>query len=230
MNGSVVASARQLAGVVAIALLTFGINGPISNPVTNYIRIRLARLELSRRSEVPIAIEPREVNVGVIRLDPAIDAIVPPNPKIYKLAEGFERAEAAVWMLEGRLLLRDAGAGRVYEYIPDGRLAAGDRRWGEKDSHNVLYVTNADPERPVWMRYELRDGRLLNGRVFFDATAWTAANSGSADGLKVDRNGNLFAAGPGGIFVLAPNGSLLGRIHLGAATSNCNWGEDGSVL
>jgi gluconolactonase len=40
----------------------------------------------------------------------------------------------------------------------------------------------------------------------------------------------LFAAGPGGINVFSPDGTLLGRINPDQPTSNCAFGEDGSVL
>jgi gluconolactonase len=53
---------------------------------------------------------------------------------------------------------------------------------------------------------------------------------GLPDGLKVDRKGNLFATGPGGVLVISPEGKLLGTILTGQATANCGWGNDGSVL
>src|SRR5207248_1256814 len=70
-----------------IQLAVFGINGPISNPPTNYIFMRTAKLSFYRVAPGPVAIAPSEVNVEVVRLDPAVDAIVPLNPKIYKLAD-----------------------------------------------------------------------------------------------------------------------------------------------
>src|SRR5439155_1985122 len=72
-----------------IQLAIFGINGPLSNPPTNFIYLRYAKLEFYKGTPGPIAGPPREVNVEVVKIDPALDAIVPPNPKIYKLAEGF---------------------------------------------------------------------------------------------------------------------------------------------
>ena len=48
--------------------------------------------------------------------------------------------------------------------------------------------------------------------------------------MKVDTRGNLFAAGPGGVHVFAPDGTRLGRIVTGMPTANVNWGDDGSVL
>jgi gluconolactonase len=106
-----------------IQIAIFGMNGPISNPVTNYIWIRLARLLFHRGAEVPFAVAPREVNVDVERLDPALDAIVPPNPKIFKLAEGFQFIEGPVWAPEGYLLFSDPNANRIYKYTSDGVLS-----------------------------------------------------------------------------------------------------------
>jgi gluconolactonase len=95
----------------------------------------------------------------------------------------------------------------------------------------TLYVSNADPNRAIWMAFEVsEDGTLANSRVFFDATAWTKTRKGVPDGTKVDKDGNLFAAGPGGIHVFAPDGTHLGSIETGVATSNAAWGDDGSVL
>ncbi len=74
------------------------------------------------------------------------------------------------------------------------------------------------------------DGRLINAHIFFDATRWKKANYSGPDGLIVDREGNLFAARPGGINVFAPDGSLLGSIETGVATSHCAWGDEGSTL
>jgi len=96
-----------------------------------------------------------------------------------------------------------------------------------------LYVAVSDPDRPVWMVYDVEaDGTLANGRVFADATPWQRQDlPGLPDGLTVDGDGNLFASGPGGIHVFAPDGTHLGRIETGQTTANCTFGgEDGSVL
>ncbi|HLJ94659.1 MAG TPA: SMP-30/gluconolactonase/LRE family protein [Gemmataceae bacterium] len=95
----------------------------------------------------------------------------------------------------------------------------------------TLYVANSDPEKAVWMAFEVKDdGTLGQGRVFFDATKWVATKKGLPDGMKVDRDGNLFATGPGGVLVFAPDGHHLGTIATGVPTANCAWGNDGSVL
>jgi gluconolactonase len=114
------------------------------------------------------------------------------------------------------LLTRDIKAPNGIAFSPDEK---------------TLYVSNADPNRAIWMAYHVNDdGTLANGRVFFDATAWTKTKNGVPDGMKVDKDGNIFAAGPGGIHVLAPDGTHLGSIETGVATSNAAWGDDGSML
>lgn len=95
----------------------------------------------------------------------------------------------------------------------------------------TLYVSNSDPERAIWMAYDVQaDGTITNGRVFFDATQWTDERQGLPDGLEVDRNGNVFATGPGGIWVFSPEGTHLGTIHSTEVTSNVAFGNHGSTL
>ncbi len=95
----------------------------------------------------------------------------------------------------------------------------------------ILYVANSDPEKAIWMAFEVKeDGTLGKGKVFFDSTAWVKDKKGLPDGMKVDKDGNLFATGPGGLHVFAPDGALLGSLETGVATANCNWGNDGSIL
>jgi gluconolactonase len=102
-----------------IQLAIFGANGPLSNPPTNYIYMREAKLEFYKGGVVPVAITPSEVNVEVIRKDPALDAIVPPNPKIFKLAEGFKFTEGPVWDRKGNyLLFSDPNNNTIYKYSP----------------------------------------------------------------------------------------------------------------
>jgi gluconolactonase len=96
----------------------------------------------------------------------------------------------------------------------------------------TLYVAVSDPEHPVWMAYDVAaDGTLARGRVFFDATPLVRKGlKGLPDGMKVDRQGNLFATGPGGVLVFTPEGKHLGTIVTGQTTANCAFGDDGSTL
>jgi gluconolactonase len=107
-----------------IQLAIFGMNGPISDSPTNYIFVREAKLEFFRGSEAPAAVEPHEVNVKVRRTDAAINAIVPPNAKLFKVAEGFLFTEGPVWVRDKDLLLfSDPNHNTIYQYTQSGKLS-----------------------------------------------------------------------------------------------------------
>jgi gluconolactonase len=335
-----------------IQLAIFGINGPISAAPTNYIWMRTARLDFygpgSGAESGPFTVAPHEVNIEIEKLDPEIDEIVLPNPKLYKVASGFTFIEGPVWTREGSLLFSDPNENRIYEYRPDSSLVVRRENSGyqgtdlaeygqpgsnglaldregrlvvaEHGNHRItrigrdgkvevladrfegkrlnspndlivksdgsiyftdppfglprfyddprkelpfsgvfrispegklsllstdlkgpngidfspderfLYVTNWDPEKKVVMRYAVgTDGRLSNGRVFFDMTK--ARGEEALDGIEVDENGHLFVSGPGGIWVLAPDGRHLGTIRTPRLPANFAWGgEDGKSL
>jgi gluconolactonase len=88
-----------------------------------------------------------------------------------------------------------------------------------------LYVGNWDPGAKVVMRYEIgADGAPAGpGEVLADLTA--VPGEDAIDGLKVDIDGNLYVCGPGGIWVLSPEGDSLGRIRLPEAPHNLAWGD-----
>ncbi|HLJ14395.1 MAG TPA: SMP-30/gluconolactonase/LRE family protein [Bryobacteraceae bacterium] len=87
-----------------------------------------------------------------------------------------------------------------------------------------LYIANSDEKNKVWMRYDVQpDGTVKNGKVFFDVTA--EKEDGLPDGMKADAQGNLYCAGPGGIWVFSPDGKHLGTIKPGETPANCNWGD-----
>ncbi len=125
----------------------------------------------------------------------------------------------------------------VYRLGKDGKLTLLTKEMSRPNGihfapdEKTLYVANSDPLKAIWMAFEVKDdGTLGKGRVFFDATKWVPTRKGLPDGLKVDKDGNLFATGPGGVLVFAADGTHLGTIATGVATANCGWGDDGSVL
>jgi gluconolactonase len=95
-----------------------------------------------------------------------------------------------------------------------------------------LYVAQSDPAAPIWNVFSVQpDGTLDGGRLFFDGTKlFRQRKKGLPDGLKVDVHGNVFATGPGGVLVLAPDGTHLGTFLTGQATANCGFGGDGKTL
>ncbi|MCE7039637.1 SMP-30/gluconolactonase/LRE family protein [Dyadobacter sp. CY312] len=96
----------------------------------------------------------------------------------------------------------------------------------------ILYVAQSDPEKAIWMSYPVeRNGNIGKGKLLFDATDMVKAGKmGLPDGFKIDKAGNIWSSGPGGLLVISPAGKLLGRIEMGELTSNCAWGDDGTVL
>ena len=72
-----------------------------------------------------------------------------------------------------------------------------------------LYVN--DSVKRLIMRYELLpDGTVANGQVLVDMSA--DKTPGDPDGMKVDTNGNLYTNGPGGIWMMSPQGTHLGSL------------------
>lgn len=97
----------------------------------------------------------------------------------------------------------------------------------------TLYVANSHGPRPIWMAFPVKPDRSLGeGRVLFDATELVkrTGRKGGNDGIAVDKSGNLFATGPGGVLVFSPDGKHLGTILTGVPTANCKFGEDGRTL
>lgn len=327
-----------------IQLAIFGINGPISASPTNYIYLHHAKLSFYKGLTEPYAVTPQEVNVDVIRNGTAIDAIVPLNPKIYKLAEGFQFTEGPLWVKNktsgGYLLFSDPNANTIYKYDgnlsvfrkpsgysgadiaeyrqpgsngltldqqgrlttdehgnrrvtrteldgsitvladrfegkrfnspndlvykSDGALYVTDPPFGlpkfDKDSRKelpysgifrvkdgkvdllaneltgpngiafspdekYLYIGNWDDHKKVVLRYPVKtDGLVEKGEVFFDMTS--AKGEDALDGIKVDVQGNLYVSGPGGLWILSPQGKHLGTIVAPKHPHNMAWGDD----
>ena len=92
----------------------------------------------------------------------------------------------------------------------------------------ILYVSNSGPVK--WMRYNVQpDGSVTGGKVLFDPSSEKGV--GGPDGIKVDRLGNLWGSGPGGVWILSPEGKHLGTISLPERVGNLAWGgEDGKTL
>ena len=120
---------------------------------------------------------------------------------------------------DGRVHLLDDGLTR-----PNGIALSPDER--------TLYVANSDPERAIWMAYTLdTEGAVTARRVFADAGDLVGdAAPGLPDGMAVAADGTVFATGPGGVLVFAPDGTRLGRIETGGPIANVAFGDDGRTL
>jgi gluconolactonase len=91
-----------------------------------------------------------------------------------------------------------------------------------------LYIAESGVKQ--WLRYRvLPDGSVADGMVFFDASKEPGV--GGPDGIKVDKEGNLYGSGPGGLWIFSPDGKHLGTIAIPERMANLAWGDaDGKTL
>jgi gluconolactonase len=93
-----------------------------------------------------------------------------------------------------------------------------------------LIIACSDPEKPNWYIYDVVGDQLVNGKIFYSAAGYDKSWQGLPDGLKVDKQGHVFATGPGGVYFFNSSGKLLGRYQLPEATSNCALSADEKTL
>ncbi|MFY9151363.1 MAG: SMP-30/gluconolactonase/LRE family protein [Prolixibacteraceae bacterium] len=134
---------------------------------------------------------------------------------------------------------KELGFQGVYKLSASGELTLIDDKLyrpngiGLSPDNKTLYVSNSDPEHPLWKVYSLNEeGLPEEEHVFFDAAEYVKnrPDMGLPDGMVVGRKGNVFATGPGGVYVFSPSGKLLGIINTGHANGNCTFNADESVL
>jgi gluconolactonase len=161
-NRVVVARGASPGQRIRIAVL--GANGPLSAPPANFIWIRSAALVFSRPRPAPA--------VGdVLRVDSALDAIVPPGTRVEKLASGFTFTEGPVWFGDA-LHFSDPNDNVIYRYTRDGELAIARAKSGYTGSDIAEYTQPGSNGLAVD-----REGRL------------TIAEHGNRRITRVERNG-----------------------------------------
>ena len=120
----------------------------------------------------------------------------------------------------------------VFRVSPDGKQVqlltnelSGPNGLAFSPDEKYLYVDNWDEKRKIIMRYEVNsDGTLANGKVFFDMTS--APGEDALDGMKIDQKGNVYVSGPGGLWIISPQGKNLGTIAGPEHPHNFAWGDD----
>jgi gluconolactonase len=158
-----------------------------------------------------------------------------PNDAVYS-TDGWLYFTDPPYGLEGleESPMRELDFNGIYRLSPDGELellfADQTRPNGIALSpdERTLYVANSDANDKVWYAYDLGDDGVSNPRVFYDVNDQTAP--GAADGMTVDLAGHIFATGPGGVWIFAPDGTHLGTIQLDEVVANAGWGDDGRTL
>lgn len=126
---------------------------------------------------------------------------IPPNERAELTFSGIYRISPS-----GTLQLLDSSLN-----LPNGICFSPDEK--------RLYVNNS-AERVIYVWDVTNDSLIANKRRFA-----SMAPAGNADGMKVDSAGNLFCTGPLGVWVFAPDGTVLDTILVPGQTSNCNWGD-----
>lgn len=211
-----------------------GSNGLLLDPEGRLVLMehgdrRVARLEKDGKTKTTLAdkYEGKRFNSpndGVYKSNGDLYFTDPPYGLQVKGKEGFPDMEmdyCGVYRLskDGKLTLltKDLTKPNGIAFSPDEK---------------ILYVGSSDPDKAIWKAFPVeKDGTLGAGKIFFDSTDMVKKGlKGLPDGMKVDQDGNLFATGPGGVLVFSPDGKHLGTILTGVPTSNCGWGEDGTVL
>ena len=319
-------------------IAVFGINAPISASPENYVWVRTATLSFYAAERARTA---WEATFEILHRDAALDAIIPLDAELEKVAGDFVSTEGPVWFPDGYLLFSSPNTNTIYRWAPDGTVNVfransgysgfdigeyaqpgssgltldqegrlticqhGNRRVirveprgkltvladqyqgkrlnspsdlvyksdgslyftdppfglpkgfddprrelpfsgvfrcsegqvtlltqeltgpsGLAFSPDVqyLYVGNGDPKKKVVMRYPVNtDGTLSTGEVFHDMTE--AAGDDAVAGIKVDQEGNLYVCGPGGVWILSPQGHVLGMIQGPEIPHNLAWGD-----
>lgn len=138
--------------------------------------------------------------------------------------------------LEGtdRSPLRELDFNGVYRLRPGGELELLTRELERPNGlvlspdERTLYVANSGGAMTGWLAFDVGPDGLANKRVLFDITG--VEGLGGADGMKVDLAGNVYATGPGGVWVFAPDGTHLGTIRPDEALTNVGFGDDGHTL
>src|SRR5262249_3247460 len=89
-------------------------------------------------------------------------------------------------------------------------------------NEKLLFVN--DTEKKLIRVFDVAaDGSLSAGRLFASGIHSSSEN-GVPDGMKCDERGNIWVTGPGGVWVYAPSGDLIGKLHIPEVVANLAWG------
>ncbi len=189
-----------------ISIAVFGANGPLSNPPTNFIYMRSAKLSFRRAEPGAVAITPSETNVEVVRTDPGLDEIVGPNPKVFKLADGFEFTEGPVWVADGSyLLFSDPNSNVIYKYTEAGQLSVFRRNSGYSGGDIAEYHQPGSNGLAID-----REGRLVvdehgNRRVSrIEKDGKVTVLASSYDGKRLNSPNDLILKSDGALYFTDP--------------------------
>ena len=138
---------------------------------------------------------------------------------------------------QGDTPLRELKENGVYRVDPDGTVTlvipdlVRPNGIALSPDEKTLYIAQSHRPEAHILAYPLKDDLTCGPKtILYDATPLAETDAGLPDGLKIDESGNIWTTGPGGVLILTPEGTLLGRILTGRKTANVGWGNDGSTL
>jgi gluconolactonase len=87
-----------------------------------------------------------------------------------------------------------------------------------------IYLVDTSGGKKTLQRYEVKsDDTIANGQLFVDMTPDKAP--GNPDGIKVDQKGNVYSTGPGGVWIMAPDGKHIGTLLTTELPANLAFGD-----
>jgi gluconolactonase len=113
----------------------------------------------------------------------------------------------------------------IFRLSPSGMLQVIDSTFDKPNGiclspdERRLYV-NESAQHKIFVWDVVSDSTFTNKRLFY-----SIPQSGYADGMKVDADGNVYCAGPGGVWVVSPSGTYMALIATPQTPSNCAWGD-----
>ncbi len=154
----------------------------------------------------------------VLKSDGSIYFTDPPYglPNFFKDKKKELDYQGVFMIKEGRIqvVAKDCGGPNGIAFSPDEKYLYVDN-WDIRDIHHT---------KTIW-RYEVqKDGTLRNGKIFFDCNQ--TEDEEALDGMKVDKEGNLFVSAPGGVWIISSTGELLGKIITPERPANMAWGDE----
>lgn len=97
--------------------------------------------------------------------------------------------------------------------------------------NKLLYITYSDQKKDYLYQYPLSKNKIQSETAkVFDYTPFISEVEDKPRGIKSDRFGNVFTAGPNGLWVFNKDLELIARVHFSELATNCVFSDDFKTL